>query len=94
MTVSLIQNSIDLPPSYQAISKNDGMLTDIWNAWFNTFYQVLVSFYSQFGLILPNIDTTTRDNIINPVNGQMIFNTTTMNPEIWINGSWRTINHT
>ena len=87
-------NDIDIPPLYDPLTREDkDHLNDIWLDWFATFYQTLISYFSQFGFFLPELTTAQRDSIQNPQNGQLIYNTTLDAPQFFqaSSQSWYTI---
>lgn len=69
-------NDFDQFPLYDAITKPDGTLTDIWIGSISTFYQTLISYITAGGLIPPELTTEQRDSLDSPMNGQMIYNIT------------------
>lgn len=78
-------------PLYDPIIKEDSRnISDIWSGSFSTFYETLIGYLSQNGLFVPAVTTTQRDAIRNPVNGQMIFNTTMQQFQGREGGVWRT----
>lgn len=83
-------------PVYDPIVKDDEKLTPIWVGSLTTLYQTLISYLTQGGILLPNLTTKQRDEIINPQNGQTIYNVTVDAPQFYQSslGIWRTITFT
>ena len=69
-------NSFDEFPLYDPLVKRGGMyMSDQWVDSFATFYQNLIGYLTQNGVMLPQLTTAQRDAIIGPQFGQMIYNT-------------------
>jgi len=86
--------SFDTPPLYDPIVDRNGKLKDTWQSWFATFYITIISYLTENGVQLPTLSTAERDKILNATNGLMIFNSTILEPQIYIGGTWRNITHT
>lgn len=67
-------NDFDQFPLYEAISKSNGTMTDVWIGALSFFYQNLIGYLTQFGILLPVVTTAQRDAIQSPQEGQMIYN--------------------
>lgn len=65
-------------------------MSDEWTAFMATFYQTLISYLSQYGMFLPVLTTDQRKTIQSPQEGQMIYNSTLLAPQIYQNGAWKT----
>lgn len=77
MTVNAGMNTyinIDEPPVYDVFTKNKDYVSDVWRAWFTTFFQTLTNYINQNGIFLPQLTTAQRDALNNPAGGQMIYN--------------------
>lgn len=85
--------SLDLPPINDPIADENGNLTDVWRDWFSTNLGTLITYFTQFGVQLPPVTSTERDNILNAPDGLMIQNNTTGEPQIYNNGAWKNILH-
>jgi hypothetical protein len=72
---------LDAPPIYNPVTKD--LMSDSWVSWVTTFQQTLSDYLSQFGMFVPNISTADRDKIQSPVLGQLIYNTTTNELQVW-----------
>jgi len=48
----------------------------------------LISYLTQGGILLPQLTTAQRDALLNPQNGQMIYNTTLNSAQYLKNGVW------
>lgn len=80
----------DAPVVYDPLVKaNTSYMSDIWMTWFATFIETLSSYLSQSGIFIPVMTTTQRNAIQNPVNGQMIYNSSTNEFQGRENGVWR-----
>lgn len=88
-------NSFDIPPVYDYLTKdirgeNKDYMSNIWCDYWSYFYQNLVGYLTAFGIIIPNITTTQRDQISTPSLGQQIFNTTVDAPQVYTSTGWKT----
>ena len=82
---------IDQPPLDDSIIKpNDTHLSASWNAWIAAFYQFVTIYITQYGFFIPQLTTAQRNTIQSPVNGQMIYNTSTDTFQGFQAGSWMT----
>jgi hypothetical protein len=86
--------TLDNPPLYDKMVDQNGSLSGVWRNWFGTFIDSLNGYFTQNGFVLPQLSTAQRDAIATPAQGQMIYNTTTGEPQIFLTPSWRDINHT
>lgn len=88
------QLDFDVPPLYDLLlnQKMAFQMSDIWIAYWSSFYQILISYLSQNGIFLPQLTTDERNALQNLVNGQMIYNTTADAPQFWqaSSSTWRT----
>jgi hypothetical protein len=81
----------DGPPIYDSLIKGEiNYLNDIWASWIATFVQTLSEYLTKYGIFIPRLTTAQRNEIQSPQEGQMIYNTTILAPQIWQNGAWRT----
>lgn len=87
---------IDGLPLYDRIMNNSGYLSNIWCSSLSTLIDTLTGYLSQNGIFLPNLTTIQRNQIQNPQNGQLIYNTTVDAPQFYqiSSASWRTISFT
>jgi hypothetical protein len=82
---------IDPFPLYDPlIKKGTENLSNVWQSYISTFYENLVGYLSLHGIFVPQITDDQRLAIQAPVNGQMIYNTTTNTFMGFINGAWKT----
>lgn len=79
------------PPTYDPLTRNNGSLEGTWEAWFTFTWQNLVNYLSSSGMFVPLVTTAQRNQITSPRNGQMIYNTTANEPQMWVNGVWKTM---
>lgn len=73
----------DSPPIYDELVESNKLMSDIWVAWISTFGQTLAGYLGQYGMFVPQVTTTQRNTIQSPQLGQMIYNTTTNELQIW-----------
>lgn len=91
------QIDFDIPPLYDPIINAQNMmyLSNVWIAYWSSFYQTLMSYISQNGFYLPQLTMAERNSLINNTNGQLIYNTDpgVDGPQFWqaSSQSWRTI---
>jgi hypothetical protein len=78
------------------IKEGTTLMSDVWVDFFATFFQTLIGYITQYGINPPNLTTTQRNTIINPQNGQIIYNTTVDAPQFYqtSSGTWRTYTFT
>lgn len=82
-------NEFDEFPLYDPIIKpGTNKLSDVWVGSLSNFYQNLVAYLSQYGMLMPNLTTEQRDQIQSPRNGQLIYNTTLNSAQYFKNGTW------
>lgn len=89
-----MSTDFDLLPIYDPILKDrNDILSDVWVGAFSRMMETLISFMGQFGFFLPNLTTAQRDEIQQPINGQLIYNTTVDAPQFYqsSSSSWRTV---
>ena len=64
-------------PIYDPAIIPDTMLFNaLWQSFFGTFHETLISYLSQNGIFIPSITTEERDALKNVQEGQMIYNST------------------
>jgi hypothetical protein len=88
-------NNIDQLNYYDPLINNkpDNM-SEVWISNLSAFIETLQGYLSQFGMFVPSVTTAQRDTIQSPQEGQMIYNTTTIAPQIFQNGAWKTFTTT
>lgn len=70
-------------PVYDPLTMDDEYMSDIWIAALATFIQTLTEYLSQNGIFTPLLNTDQRDEIQSPQLGQLIYNTTTNELQVW-----------
>jgi len=86
-------NNFDEFPLYDVLtkkdlSKNDLVMSDVWRESMATLFNNLVSYLTQGGFLLPQLTSLQRDQLLNPQNGQMIYNTTIGSAQYLKAGVW------
>ena len=82
-------NNFDEFPVYDPLIKSgSNKLSDVWVGAFSTFFQTLITYLTQFGIVPPPLTTAQRDSIQSPQNGQMIYNTTLGSAQYFKAGVW------
>lgn len=92
-------NDFDQFPLYDALVKVGSLrMSDVWVSFMSTFYMNLIGYLSQNGIFLPQLTTAQRNAIQTPQNGQMIYNTSTNEIQVWQvktgTGAWRVVTTT
>lgn len=84
-------NDFDQFPLDDPLVKEDGRyMSAVWRSFIATFFENLIGYLTQNGIIVPNLTTTQRNAISSPQEGQMIYNTSLNAPQIFQNGAWKT----
>lgn len=82
-------NDFDQFPLDDLLVKKDSLkMSDVWRDFMSFFYQNLIGYLTQGGILLPQLTTAQRDAIQTPQNGQMIYNTTIGSAQYFKAGSW------
>jgi hypothetical protein len=88
-------NDFDRFPLGDPITQNGSLLSDQWYTFMSMFYENLITYLSSSGIFLPNLTTAQRDALVAPALGQMIYNTTNNDVEVWQikagTGAWRAV---
>jgi len=66
----------DAFPIYDKIVNEGDKLSPVWQDAMATFFQNLIGYLTQAGILLPQMTSDQRDSFLNPQLGQMIYNTT------------------
>lgn len=81
--------SIDQFPYYDPLLKDKmDKMGDVWIAALSAFIDTMNGYISPFGFLTPQLSTAQRDSIQSPVNGQIIYNTTTNKFQGRENNAW------
>ena len=78
----------NLPTFDKLIKPGTNHMSDVWTNSLATMVQTLQGFLSQNGVFLPVLTTAQRDQIDSPINGQMIYNSTTDKAQVRQAGAW------
>lgn len=78
-------NNFDEFPLYDKLTKGGDKMSDVWVGSISTFFQNIIGYLTQNGILLPLVTTAQRDAIQAPQLGQMIYNTTINSAQYWKN---------
>lgn len=89
-------NSIDQLNYYDPLVKSDTLkMSEQWIAQLSSLIDTLNGYLTLFGIFAPQLTTTQRDSIQSPVLGQLIYNTTTNELQVYQSkagtAAWRAI---
>jgi hypothetical protein len=87
------KNNFDEFPLYDELTKKvmdkqNPIMSDVWRESMATLFNNLISYLTQGGILLPQLTTLQRDNLINIQNGQMIYNTDLGSAQYFKAGTW------
>lgn len=83
-------SNFDEFPTYDPLIREDtNKMSPVWTDFMATFYMNLIGYLTAQGIFIPKLTTTQRDALQSPVAGQMIYNTTTDEPQVYQTGSWK-----
>ncbi len=81
--------TIDQFPYYDPLLKGKtDKMGDVWIAALSAFVETMNGYITPFGFLTPQLSTEQRDSIQSPVNGQIIYNTSTNKFQGRENGAW------
>ncbi len=80
---------IDLPPINDVLTKSGAEISDIWRDYMARFVDTLVDYLSENGMFVPRL-TQDQINGVSPVNGQIVYNTTTQTYQGYSVNAWKT----
>ena len=90
--VENMANDFDQFPLYDTLVKaGTNKMDQIWVSALATFFQNLTGYLTQNGMLIPQLTTDQRDQIDNPQNGQLIYNTTLGTAQYFKAGAWTSI---
>lgn len=85
----------DIFPVYDPLTLDGDYMSDNWILSMSTFIQTLQEYLTQYGVLTPNLTTAERNEIQSPRLGQLIYNTTTNELQVWQikvgTAAWRAI---
>jgi hypothetical protein len=82
-------NDFDEFPFYDdLVQKGSLNMSNVWIGALSYFYQNLIAYLTQGGILLPQVTTSQRDALLSPQNGQMIYNTTIDSAQYLKAGVW------
>jgi hypothetical protein len=88
--VEMANDFDEFPLDDPLLKEESRYMSAVWRSFMGSFFQNLVGYLTQNGIIVPNLTTVQRNAILNPQAGQMIYNTTLNAPQIYQNGAWKT----
>lgn len=60
-------------PTYDPVIKDQIYLSNIWSDFMATFVETLQGYLTQYGIFVPVLTLSQRDDLNNPQEGQMIY---------------------
>lgn len=88
-------NSIDQLNYYDPLVRKNSKMSEEWISQMSSFIDVLNGYLTPFGILTPQVTTEQRDSIQSPVLGQLIYNTTTNELQVYQiktgTAAWRAI---
>jgi hypothetical protein len=89
-------NSIDQLNYYDPlVNPHSRKMSEEWISQMSSFIDVLNDYLTPFGILTPQVTTEQRDSIQSPVLGQLIYNTTTNELQVYQiktgTAAWRAI---
>ncbi len=78
----------DAFPIYDKIVNQGDKLSPVWQDAMATFFQNLIGYLTQAGILMPQVTSDQRDSFTNPQNGQLIYNTTLGSAQYYKAGVW------
>ena len=78
-------------PVYDPITEKGDRLSGVWQASMSTFFQTLIEYLTQYGVLIPNVTTEQRNSILEPEEGQTITNSDRKALQVYLNGGWQEI---
>ena len=66
-------------------------MSDVWIASLSYLIDTLNEYLTSFGIFAPQLTTDQRNSIQSPVNGQIIYNTSTNKFQGYENGAWQNL---
>lgn len=78
----------DAFPIYDKIVNDGDKLSPVWQDAMATFFQNIIGYLTQAGMLLPPVTSLQRDSFLSPQNGQMIYNTTLGTAQYFKAGVW------
>ncbi len=84
----MANNFDQFPLNDPLIKAGSNYMNEEWVKSMSSFFQNLIDYLTQFGILLPHVTTAQRDQIQSPQGGQMIYNTTLLTAQYFKNGVW------
>lgn len=78
-------------PIYDVITQSGDRMSGIWITSMSTFFQTIITYLTQYGVIMPPVTTDQRDSIGTPLEGQTITNSDRKKLQVYLNGGWQEI---
>jgi hypothetical protein len=83
-----LYDKITKPPDKDTPKDQGYFMSDVYRDWLATFVQTLSTYLTSGGIFLPQLTTAQRNALQNPINGQMIYNTTLGSAQYFKAGTW------
>ncbi len=78
-------------PTYDPVIRDRFYLSSVWSDFLATFVETLQEYLTQYGIFAPKVSDEQRDSLQSPVEGQIIYNTTTNKIQAFENGVWQNL---
>lgn len=87
----MAQDFDEFPLDDPIVDGNGKIFGDVWRGSISTFWQSLIGYLSQNGIFVPKLTAAQRALIQSPEIGQLIYNTTTDQLQIFKVAGWTVV---
>jgi hypothetical protein len=87
----MAQDFDEFPLYDPLVKRGTDKMSNVWTDFIATFYMNLIGYLTSGGILLPQVTTAQRDQLMSPQNGQIIYNTTLNTAQYFKNGVWTSI---